>query len=159
MNFCIFCIKLCHFWYLTWYFFVFVFCRCSDALHKNKTLISSDQKEYQRELERNYHSVRDKLLPYISSSLPSLKSKHHRRFCLALYYISVFSCAHPFSSLSTSIQIQEKCICTTFCCIYGKGVWYTGICTALHYKTISFSFFRGNKESPSKHKSFGSSRN
>nr|XP_022315801.1 dedicator of cytokinesis protein 7-like isoform X2 [Crassostrea virginica] len=70
--------------------------KCSDALHKNKTLISSDQKEYQRELERNYHSVRDKLLPYISSSLPSLKSKHHRR---------------------------------------------------------------GNKESPSKHKSFGSSRN
>lgn len=53
--------------------------KCSDALHKNKSLISSDQKEYQRELERNYHSVRDKLLPYISSNLATLKTKHHRR--------------------------------------------------------------------------------
>ncbi|XP_052686724.1 dedicator of cytokinesis protein 7-like isoform X4 [Crassostrea angulata] len=53
--------------------------KCSDALHKNKFLISSDQKEYQRELERNYHSVRDKLLPYISSNLATLKTKHHRR--------------------------------------------------------------------------------
>ncbi|XP_061192678.1 dedicator of cytokinesis protein 7-like isoform X2 [Saccostrea echinata] len=53
--------------------------KCSDALHKNKTLISSDQKEYQRELERNYHNVRDKLLPYISSNLATLRSKHHRR--------------------------------------------------------------------------------
>ncbi|XP_056020103.1 dedicator of cytokinesis protein 7-like isoform X2 [Ostrea edulis] len=53
--------------------------KCSDALHRNKSLISSDQKEYQRELERNYHSVRDKLLPYISSNLATLRSKHHRR--------------------------------------------------------------------------------
>lgn len=53
--------------------------KCSDALHRNKSLISSDQKEYQRELERNYHSVREKLLPYISSNLATLKTKHHRR--------------------------------------------------------------------------------
>lgn len=60
----------------------FAFDRCSDALHRNKSLISSDQKEYQRELERNYHSVREKLLPYISSNLATLKTKHHRRYVI-----------------------------------------------------------------------------
>nr|CAB3239426.1 dedicator of cytokinesis protein 7 [Phallusia mammillata] len=34
---------------------------CSVALKKNKTLISSDQKEYQREMERNYNQMSEKL--------------------------------------------------------------------------------------------------
>ena len=40
---------------------IFPFCnkfvllhRCDDALRRNKKLISSDQKEYQKELEKNY---------------------------------------------------------------------------------------------------------
>ncbi|CAG2247018.1 DOCK6_7_8 [Mytilus edulis] len=51
-----------------------------DALHKNKNLIKHDQKEYQRELERNYHEIKEKLNPLISSKATTMKrSKHHRR--------------------------------------------------------------------------------
>ncbi|PIK59756.1 putative dedicator of cytokinesis protein 7 [Apostichopus japonicus] len=37
--------------------------RCGDALRKNKALITPEQKEYQRELERNYHRFTDRLIP------------------------------------------------------------------------------------------------
>lgn len=40
--------------------------RCSDALRKNKNLIGPDQRDYQRELERNYHRFTDKLTPLIT---------------------------------------------------------------------------------------------
>ncbi|XP_071850435.1 dedicator of cytokinesis protein 7-like isoform X2 [Apostichopus japonicus] len=39
--------------------------RCGDALRKNKALITPEQKEYQRELERNYHRFTDRLIPLI----------------------------------------------------------------------------------------------
>uniref|UniRef100_H2Y8Y3 DOCKER domain-containing protein n=1 Tax=Ciona savignyi TaxID=51511 RepID=H2Y8Y3_CIOSA len=38
---------------------------CSVALKKNKSLISTDQKEYQREMERNYHKMNDSLKPMV----------------------------------------------------------------------------------------------
>lgn len=51
-----------------------------DALHKNKSLIKHDQKEYQRELERNYHDIKEKLNQLISSKSATMKRpKHHRR--------------------------------------------------------------------------------
>ncbi len=60
--------------------------RCGDALHRNKSLIGPDQKEYQRELERNYHNIRDRMLPLISSSSSAAaaastarRSKHKRQ--------------------------------------------------------------------------------
>ena len=34
---------------------------CSIALKKNKSLIGPDQKEYHREMERNYYKMADKL--------------------------------------------------------------------------------------------------
>lgn len=40
--------------------------RCSDALRKNKNLIGPDQRDYQRELERNYHRFSDRLVPLIT---------------------------------------------------------------------------------------------
>ncbi|XP_026681191.1 dedicator of cytokinesis protein 7 isoform X2 [Diaphorina citri] len=40
--------------------------KCCDALRKNKTLIGPDQKDYQKELERNYHRFTDKLMPLIT---------------------------------------------------------------------------------------------
>lgn len=43
-----------------------IHCRCSDALRKNKNLIGPDQRDYQRELERNYHRFTDKLTPLIT---------------------------------------------------------------------------------------------
>nr|XP_018911108.1 PREDICTED: dedicator of cytokinesis protein 7 [Bemisia tabaci] len=52
--------------------------KCSDALRKNKNLIGPDQREYQRELERNYHRFTDKLMPLITlrkvEKFPSLNS-------------------------------------------------------------------------------------
>jgi len=39
--------------------------RCEDSLRKNKSLIGPDQKEYQRELERNYHRLKEALQPLI----------------------------------------------------------------------------------------------
>ncbi|KAK3089282.1 hypothetical protein FSP39_002319 [Pinctada imbricata] len=52
--------------------------KCQDALHRNKSLISPDQRDYQKELEKNYHQVRDKLLPYISSNAATMRHKHRR---------------------------------------------------------------------------------
>lgn len=40
--------------------------KCADALRKNKTLIGADQRDYQRELERNYHRFSDRLTPLIT---------------------------------------------------------------------------------------------
>lgn len=40
--------------------------RCADALKKNRNLILSDQKDYQRELERNYERFVDRLTPLIT---------------------------------------------------------------------------------------------
>ncbi|XP_065206218.1 dedicator of cytokinesis protein 7 [Planococcus citri] len=53
--------------------------KCSDALRKNKNLIGPDQRDYQRELERNYHRFTDKLTPLITikrtdNTLKCLKS-------------------------------------------------------------------------------------
>lgn len=46
--------------------------RCADALAKNKTLIGADQRDYQRELERNYRQFTDQLAPLLiaATSLP-----------------------------------------------------------------------------------------
>ena len=40
--------------------------KCSDALRKNKNLIGPDQRDYQRELERNYQRFTDRLAPLIT---------------------------------------------------------------------------------------------
>ncbi|XP_047987110.1 LOW QUALITY PROTEIN: dedicator of cytokinesis protein 7 [Leguminivora glycinivorella] len=39
--------------------------KCHDALKKNKNLIGSDQREYQRELERNYARFAERLAPLV----------------------------------------------------------------------------------------------
>ncbi|XP_032482615.1 dedicator of cytokinesis protein 6 isoform X10 [Phocoena sinus] len=49
------------------------FCKkCEDALRKNKALIGPDQKEYHRELERNYSRLRESLQPLLTQRLPQL---------------------------------------------------------------------------------------
>lgn len=40
--------------------------KCHDALKKNKNLILPDQKDYQRELERNYGRFTERLTPLIT---------------------------------------------------------------------------------------------
>ena len=42
--------------------------KCHDALKKNKNLILSDQKDYQKELERNYIKFTERLAPLITMS-------------------------------------------------------------------------------------------
>ncbi|XP_058798618.1 dedicator of cytokinesis protein 7 [Phymastichus coffea] len=42
--------------------------KCLDALRKNKNLIGSDQRDYQRELERNYQRFTERLAPLIAWS-------------------------------------------------------------------------------------------
>uniref|UniRef100_A0AAQ5Z5U1 Dedicator of cytokinesis 6 n=1 Tax=Amphiprion ocellaris TaxID=80972 RepID=A0AAQ5Z5U1_AMPOC len=46
--------------------------RCEDALRKNKALIGPDQKEYHRELERNYYKLKEALGPLINRKIPQL---------------------------------------------------------------------------------------
>uniref|UniRef100_T1J9Y0 Uncharacterized protein n=1 Tax=Strigamia maritima TaxID=126957 RepID=T1J9Y0_STRMM len=53
--------------------------RCSDALRRNKTLICSDQKDYQRELERNYHRFTERLLPIVTLNSGQLVARTRRR--------------------------------------------------------------------------------
>ncbi|XP_026738533.1 dedicator of cytokinesis protein 7 isoform X1 [Trichoplusia ni] len=42
--------------------------KCHDALKKNKNLIGSDQREYQRELERNFQRFTERLAPLIQAT-------------------------------------------------------------------------------------------
>lgn len=56
--------SLCHLCYFP--------CRCEDALRKNKSLIGPDQKEYHRELERNYIKLKEALGPLINRKIPQL---------------------------------------------------------------------------------------
>lgn len=42
--------------------------KCHDALKKNKNLIHADQKDYQKELERNYSRFTERLAPLITLS-------------------------------------------------------------------------------------------
>jgi hypothetical protein len=53
--------------------------RCGDTLQRNKALIGIDQKDYQRELERNYHQIKDKLSPLIASSVHADSRRKHKR--------------------------------------------------------------------------------
>ncbi|XP_053147840.1 dedicator of cytokinesis protein 6 isoform X4 [Hemicordylus capensis] len=46
--------------------------RCEDALRKNKTLIGPDQREYHRELERNYQRLKEALNPLLNRKIPQL---------------------------------------------------------------------------------------
>ncbi|KYO40322.1 hypothetical protein Y1Q_0009001 [Alligator mississippiensis] len=46
--------------------------RCEDALRKNKALIGPDQREYHRELERNYQRLREALQPLLNRRAPPL---------------------------------------------------------------------------------------
>ncbi|XP_063891201.1 dedicator of cytokinesis protein 7 [Helicoverpa armigera] len=42
--------------------------KCHDALRKNKNLIGSDQREYQRELERNFTRFTERLAPLVTAT-------------------------------------------------------------------------------------------
>ena len=56
--------------------------RCEDALKKNETLIGPDQKEYQRELKKNYENVREKLTRIFTQGVnggTSGQKKKHKR--------------------------------------------------------------------------------
>lgn len=41
-------------------------CRCHDALKKNKNLIGTDQRDYQKELDRNYKRFTERLQPLVN---------------------------------------------------------------------------------------------
>lgn len=42
--------------------------KCFEALRKNRTLIGPDQRDYQKELERNYNRFSERLLPMIRNN-------------------------------------------------------------------------------------------
>uniref|UniRef100_A0AAY4AAK9 Dedicator of cytokinesis 8 n=1 Tax=Denticeps clupeoides TaxID=299321 RepID=A0AAY4AAK9_9TELE len=46
--------------------------RCGEAVEKNKSLITSDQKEYQQELKRNYNKLKENLRPMLERKIPEL---------------------------------------------------------------------------------------
>ncbi|KAM9330687.1 dedicator of cytokinesis protein 8 [Gastrophryne carolinensis] len=46
--------------------------RCGEAVEKNKRLITSEQKEYQQELKKNYNRLKENLRPMIERKIPEL---------------------------------------------------------------------------------------
>ncbi|XP_053322371.1 dedicator of cytokinesis protein 8 isoform X2 [Spea bombifrons] len=46
--------------------------RCGEAVDKNKTLISCDQREYHQELKKNYNKLKENLRPMIERKIPEL---------------------------------------------------------------------------------------
>ncbi|KAG8196069.1 hypothetical protein JTE90_007809 [Oedothorax gibbosus] len=54
--------------------------KCNEALRKNRTLIGPEQKDYQRELERNYYRFMERLSPMIklsNSTISKLSRERH----------------------------------------------------------------------------------
>eukprot|EP00118_Oscarella_pearsei_P025448 m.308201 g.308201 ORF g.308201 m.308201 type:complete len:2149 (+) comp43549_c0_seq1:30-6476(+) len=63
--------------------------RCGQALDKNKQLISDDQREYQREMERNYLTFKERLAPMLPERRSaSMKARRRSREATLLYKIS-----------------------------------------------------------------------
>ncbi len=52
--------------------------KCADALRENKRLIGADQREYQRELERNYVRFTERLAPMVASSAAGVTTMRRR---------------------------------------------------------------------------------
>ncbi|CAH2294063.1 dedicator of cytokinesis 8 isoform X1 [Pelobates cultripes] len=46
--------------------------RCGEAVERNKTLITSDQREYHQELKKNYIKLKENLRPMIERKIPEL---------------------------------------------------------------------------------------
>uniref|UniRef100_A0A8C5LM28 Dedicator of cytokinesis 8 n=1 Tax=Leptobrachium leishanense TaxID=445787 RepID=A0A8C5LM28_9ANUR len=46
--------------------------RCGDAVERNKSLISTDQREYHQELKKNYSKLKENLRPMIERKIPEL---------------------------------------------------------------------------------------
>ena len=63
-----------------------IFFRCGDTLQRNKSLIGIDQKDYQRELERNYHQIKDQLSPLIASSVHADSRRKQKRYCFLVLF-------------------------------------------------------------------------
>lgn len=59
--------------------FAFIFFRCGDALQKNKHLIQQDQRAYQKELERNYIKLTEKLEPLLKNKFGSLRGSMRQK--------------------------------------------------------------------------------
>ena len=59
--------------------FVAVCFRCGDALQKNKHLITVDQRAYQKELERNYSKLTEKLEPLLKNKFGSLRGSMRQK--------------------------------------------------------------------------------
>uniref|UniRef100_A0A8D3E5S6 Dedicator of cytokinesis 7 n=1 Tax=Scophthalmus maximus TaxID=52904 RepID=A0A8D3E5S6_SCOMX len=76
--------------------------RCEDALRKNKSLIGPDQKEYQRELERNYHRLKEALQPLINRKIPQLYKP-------VLQVNSNYFCFHPSQSNMCEQRLCRYC--------------------------------------------------
>ncbi|CAG0888532.1 unnamed protein product, partial [Darwinula stevensoni] len=79
--------------------------KCGDALQMNRTLIGPDQKDYQRELQRNYHLFTDQLMPMISSKTMYALSTRFLCKSMRLTHLSAFA------SISTDAHyepIQNK---------------------------------------------------
>ncbi|XP_067028614.1 dedicator of cytokinesis protein 7-like isoform X1 [Acropora muricata] len=53
--------------------------RCGDALQKNKHLIQLDQRAYQKELERNYTKLTEKLEPLLKNKFGSLRGSMRQK--------------------------------------------------------------------------------
>ncbi|XP_015776632.1 PREDICTED: dedicator of cytokinesis protein 7-like [Acropora digitifera] len=53
--------------------------RCGDALQKNKHLITLDQRAYQKELERNYTKLTEKLEPLLKNKFGSLRGSMRQK--------------------------------------------------------------------------------
>ncbi|KXJ08436.1 Dedicator of cytokinesis protein 7 [Exaiptasia diaphana] len=53
--------------------------RCGDALHLNKSLIKTDQRAYQKELERNYHQLVNQLEPFLKNRFGTLRGSIRKK--------------------------------------------------------------------------------
>lgn len=85
------------------------FCpRCHDALKKNKNLILPDQKDYQKELERNYLRFTERLAPLIViSPVQAIGVVRYK----VTAYVFLFEITKPFSLLVPTVAATKALHC------------------------------------------------
>lgn len=127
--------------------------RCEDALRKNKSLIGPDQKEYQRELERNYHRLKEALQPLINRKIPQLykpvlQVNSHRLENRTEEYFKLVEESGSVFEIVVDRRASQKEIQERFVYIY--GIWQAPLSRARDsHREKCARKYRGKKKNPS----------
>ena len=77
--------------------------RCEDALHKNKHLISPEQRAYHKEMERNFIKLSEELQPMLHNKFGTLRGSFRKK------WVQCFMSLKPSNWNYSNRQIGAPC--------------------------------------------------